>query len=271
MPVTAIQRRYSFAERTKRAEQLAEQWPFAAEVLRAYQLVLRFQQSLSLALKGSNLNGGMHKRIPRQVNLTPLLRQFQSLLQMTTQSAPAGLASAAEDLQTAGSSHWQCLLGAFWADTYNDADSTETFLLQAFLQPIAEYFAANAEIPTPSQRLPICPFCERKPVCGVLRPEGDGAKRSLLCSFCSTEWDYRRLVCPACEQEDIERLPIYTAEEFSYVRVEACDVCESFLKTIDLTNDGRAVPMVDEIATLPLTLWAEENGYQKLQRNPLLM
>ena len=26
---------------------------------------------------------------------------------------------------------------------------------------------------------------------------GDGGKRSLICSLCATEWDFRRIVCPA--------------------------------------------------------------------------
>jgi len=33
------------------------------------------------------------------------------------------------------------------------------------------------------------------------------------------------------------------------------------LKTIDLTKNGLAVPEVDDLASIPLTLWAEDNGY----------
>jgi FdhE protein len=271
MPLTAIQRRYSFEERVRRAEQLAERWSFAEEVLGTYQLVLQFQQSLARKLKGLNLDRGARGRIPRGVNLSPLLHEFQTLLHTTGASAAQELSSAAKNVQEAGAAHWQEMLDRHWAGTYEPAYATEEFLVQVFLQPIAEDLAANSELSAPHQSLPVCPYCERKPVCGILRPEGDGAKRSLLCSFCSTEWDYRRLICPACEQQDVEKLPVYTAEEFSFIRIEACDVCKTFLKTIDLTKDGRAVPMVDEIASLPLTLWAEEKGYQKLQTNLLLM
>ena len=108
-------------------------------------------------------------------------------------------------------------------------------------------------------------------MCGILRPEGDGAKRSLLCSFCSMEWEYRRIVCPSCGQEDVERLPIYTTGDFAHIRVEACDACKHFIKTIDLTKNGRAVPVVDELGSLPLTLWAEDKGYRRLQQNLFLM
>ena len=79
------------------------------------------------------------------------------------------------------------------------------------------------------------------------------------------------MICPSCESQDLDRLPVFTDETSSYIRVEACDVCNMFIKTIDLTKDGRAVPVVDEIASVPLTLWAQEKGYEKLQRNLLLM
>ena len=270
MPITAI-RRYSFEERIQRAEQLSERWPFAAEILHTYQLVLRFQHSLSLVVKNSKLGGYSDRRLPLEVDLSPFLHEFRSLLRITTASASGELAAAAKDAESIESARWQQLLNAYWTDTYNHGTATDAFLLHAFLQPIAEHFAANAEMLPPQQRLPICPFCGRKPVCGVLRPEGDGAKRSLICSFCNTEWDYRRLICPACEQEAIEKLPVYTADEFAYIRVEACDVCKAFVKTVDLTKDGRPIPIVDEIGSLPLTLWAEEKGYHKLQTNLLLM
>ena len=34
------------------------------------------------------------------------------------------------------------------------------------------------------------------------------------------------------------------------MRVEACDVCHHYIKTVDMTKDGNAVPVVDEIATI---------------------
>ncbi|HLK53401.1 MAG TPA: formate dehydrogenase accessory protein FdhE, partial [Candidatus Angelobacter sp.] len=59
----------------------------------------------------------------------------------------------------------------------------------------------------------------------------------------------------------------YLAEEFDYVRIDACDTCHTYIKSIDLTKNGNAVPMVDELATVSLNLWALEYNYQKLQPN----
>jgi formate dehydrogenase maturation protein FdhE len=41
------------------------------------------------------------------------------------------------------------------------------------------------------------------------------------------------------------------------------------LRTIDLTKNGRAIPIVDDLAAIPLSLWADEHGYTRLQPNLL--
>jgi len=39
---------------------------------------------------------------------------------------------------------------------------------------------------------------EMRRLLGVLRPEGDSGKRFLVCSFCSLEWEFRRILCANC-------------------------------------------------------------------------
>ena len=143
----------------------------------------------------------------------------------------------------------------------------ERFCAQAFLQPYAEFLADQADVPAPPFRRPVCPYCGSPPLVGVLRPEGDGAKRSLVCSFCRTEWDYLRIACPGCEEPREQKLCVYSTPAFEGVRVEACDTCGTYIKTIDLTLNGLALPEVDELAAVPLTLWADEKGYRKVARN----
>ena len=144
----------------------------------------------------------------------------------------------------------------------------EEFVRHLVRQPYAEREAARSSFSRTTVQ-PLCPYCGEKPVAAVLRPEGDGGKRFLLCSLCSTEWEFRRLLCPECGEEDKEKLPVYTAEEFPHVRVEACDTCRVYMKAIDLTKNGLAVPEVDELASIALDLWAREKGYTKLQMNAL--
>lgn len=93
----------------------------------------------------------------------------------------------------------------------------------------------------------------------------------MICSFCLAEWEFRRLVCPGCGEENDRKLPIFTADTFNYIRLECCESCKTYIKTIDLTKKGRAEPLVDELASAPLDLWIAERGYAKLQKNLLGM
>jgi FdhE protein len=268
--------------RIQRANELAAAHPFAAEGLRFYERIAGFQKSLYADL----LAGSIKERSPQtpgslrgELDLPVLLPAFAPFLSLVQDVAPPPLAQSAAALSAAGGARWEEVLETFWrAGTLNTAPLAEADSLIAwtFLQPYAESLAdraaqleGGAEVHgTP----PLCPRCSGPPHVGVLRPLGDGAKRSLICSLCATEWDYRRIVCPACGEESVDKLPVYVpegAEALSYVRVEACDTCRHYIKTIDLTKNGRAVPVVDELAAIPLSLWAGENGYSKVSSNLL--
>ena len=49
--------------------------------------------------------------------------------------------------------------------------------------------------------------------------------------------------------------------------VFACDTCKHYLKAVDLTVTGLAVPLVDEVAAAPLDIWAVQQGYAKTVPN----
>ena len=54
---------------------------------------------------------------------------------------------------------------------------------------------------------------------------------------------------------------------FPHMRIEACDTCGRYLLNIDLAADPAAVPIVDELAGLPLDLYARECGFSKIIPN----
>jgi FdhE protein len=51
------------------------------------------------------------------------------------------------------------------------------------------------------------------------------------------------------------------------MRIEACDSCRQYLLNIDLAADPAAVPVTDELAALPLDLYARERGFSKITPN----
>ena len=258
----------AWQQRIRRAEHLAAQHPFAAEILAFYIHAARFQEGLYQRLERSSTRKNPFS--PLEPDLPELLASFPSFLAVAEDKAPARLAQVAHDLCNSHSNSWSDMLTHCWTNIDSPADP-QGFLVLAFLQPYAEFVRSRNPLQLDGYTLSLCPFCNRKPALGVLRQQGDGGRRSLLCGFCLTEWEFRRVVCPGCGQEDHTKLPVYTAEELPHIRVECCDACHTYIKSIDLTKNGLADPLVDELASVPLDLWAQEHGYAKLHPNLLGM
>ncbi len=256
--------------RIHRAQELTEQHPFAAEILGFYIHVARFQeelhQRLSAVLQSPIASADRDLTLPE---LSELSSRFEAFLAMAEAHGPKPLAGLSHELRAEGRGAWSELLQNGW--TAHSPSRAPGVLAQAFLQPYAELLRSRAQ-PRPSQTShALCPFCNRKPTLGILRQMGDGGARSMVCSFCLAEWEFRRLVCPGCGEENDKKLAVYNASDFDYIRVECCDTCKTYIKTIDLTKNGRADPLVDELGSAPLDLWAREHGYAKLQSNLLGM
>jgi FdhE protein len=268
---------WSWDARIARAENLAAKLPFAAEILKFYSAVARLQKDM--AAKFAATCGRWPRRNlgePLRTGFDPASAtpQFPRFLSTVAAVAPAALADFARELAAKPALEQEQLLTSYWENgcrAESPLDESSSFCARAFLLPYAAFLADSSETPPTSFAPGTCPLCEGLPQLGVLRPEGDGGRRSLLCSFCLAEWDYRRILCPSCGEEDEKKLCVYVAKEIDHLRVEACDSCRNYTISVDLTKDGRAVPLVDELAALPLSLWADEQGYRKLQPNLLGM
>lgn len=256
----------------ERAQELAKRHAFAAEILGFFIPVARFQEEmqerLGAALARTSRSGPVQAELRRE-ELLELSSRFASFLSVVEAHGPQQLAQQSRALRARGKDFWVELLSAAWI-VLSPSDA-EGFLAQAFLQPYAQLLRSGASPHPAHHTYAVCPFCNRKPVVGVLRPMGDGAARSLVCGFCLNEWEFRRIVCPGCGEENNRRLPVFTAKEFDYIRLDCCDSCKTYLKTVDLTLNGHAEPIVDELACAPLDLWARDHGYAKLQKNLLGM
>jgi formate dehydrogenase accessory protein FdhE len=275
--------------RIRRANELASSYPFSAEGLRYYARVATFQKSVYGEIQKALADSpriSSDRPLREELDFFLLLPKFPRFLSVIQQIAPAPLAQAAATLAMKGSATWQHAIEDFWyrdPDLAADADDAEAVhspeqpaaaysdrvLAWIFLQPYAEYLADHREVVTVDGTPSTCPFCGGKPAVGVLRSEGDGAKKSLICMLCAHEWAFRRIYCPACGEEREPQMAYYSAAEIAHVRVDVCDTCHTYLKSIDLTKTGLAVAVVDELATIPLDLWAREHGYEKLQVNLL--
>jgi FdhE protein len=261
--------------RIRRAERLSSPHSAATEFLEFYKHVASFQKLLPANVYAayqvkpssfslSNLRGELDFKV--------LIPHFQGYLSVIENHAPPALAESARQFAALPSESWITSLEAYWkhAGIYDQqVGAFAQFLPRAFLQPYAEFRAAQMPRPPQVTTPRLCPLCGSRPLLGVLRPEGDGGKRFLLCSFCLQEWEFRRILCPTCGEEAEDKLPVYIADDSPHIRVEACDTCKFCLRTIDLTKEGNAIPLVDDLAAIPHTLWANEQGYSRLQPNLL--
>lgn len=158
-----------------------------------------------------------------------------------------------------------------WLDG-DETSGTDTFLARASTQPILEALpdlAASLRPADAGERS--CPRCGGLPQLAVFGETGEAlltAPRTLICSRCSNEWVTSRMTCVSCGETSGNRMPILSdVDLFPHLRIDACEICRRYLITVDQRKDPRAVPIVDELAALPLDLVAAERGYTKIARN----
>ncbi len=105
-----------------------------------------------------------------------------------------------------------------------------------------------------------CPVCGNPPALALLAHEG---RRVLCCSFCRHQWRAPRVFCALCENTRSGQLHYFFAEEEKDLRVDVCDNCRQYLKSIDTRDLARPVfPPLEQVASLHLDMIAAEKGFK---------
>jgi len=248
----------------RRAQQLTAAENPASSLLAFYGAVLRAQLALHDALMvtgETRLTGNL----THDLNL--IRPHVPALLRSVAAAAPEPLASEARDRLEAGGAALDESLLAYWHSP-SDREFFAKMTMQPYLCALAQRDAKplGRGLARADNR---CPFCGGAPQLSVLHaaPEGDGGGRSLLCAGCLTTWPFRRVLCPSCGEEDERKLGYFRVDDFDHVRIDACDSCRHYQKSIDLTRLGLAVPLVDDVATASLDVWARDRDYVKIELN----
>ena len=150
--------------------------------------------------------------------------------------------------------------------------ATDQFLVRASASPVLEALpelAASLRVIDRDARH--CPRCGGLPQVAVFGDSGEAlvtAQRKLICSRCATSWSYSRMTCASCGENAGAKLPILAdIESLPHLRIDACEICRHYLITVDQHREPAAVPLVDELAAIPLDLAAAERGYTKIVPN----
>lgn len=258
--------RATYERRGERAAELAGRHPFAAEILRFYATILPVQADAEERARAAP---------PALSDLPSYLAQqvMPPIIQAAVATGPEPLVAALQALVYSGELQ---ALAADWlfagadAEAAGELSAAERFLVRAAAAPVLN--ALPGILPEPKRPTSLtCPACGALPQVSFFAGSGEAlvtGQRHLGCSRCGQDWVFPRMVCASCGESDTKKLPIYAdVERFPHLRVDGCEGCGRYLVNVDLARDGRAIPEVDELAAVPLTLFAERRGLKKVTPN----
>lgn len=254
-----------WTKQIERADELAAQSSGSRELLAFYAQLLRAQERIYESLRSRKewLPSGHLEQ-----DLAVIRSLTNELLVTVAQHGPESLSSDAKVLLNGDAEVMTNELLDYWRSP------TDTqFFAKSILQPYARWLAETTAIPAGRELAGgerTCPFCGGRPQLSFLQskePSAESGNRDLLCATCLSSWEFRRIVCANCGEERPAKLGYFHSPVFDHVRIEACDSCKHYIKGIDLTRFGHAAPLVDEVYSAPLDLWAREHGYAKIELN----
>ncbi len=240
--------------RRHRAAELAERYPHAAEMLRLYQALTVVQEAAH--------------RIPSPQDIASFAVEhlLPGVIDVTIEMGPRALRDGVIALYA--SENMEDLIQR-WLQQ-KPLNPFETYLARASASPLLEASATSSSASGGGSSLH-CPACGGLPQLSYFAVSGEAlvsGPRYLVCSRCATNWIFSRMTCAACGESTGPKLPIFQEHErLPHVRVDGCQTCRKYLLTFDLRRDTRAVPVVDEVAALPLDLYARDQGFTKITPN----
>lgn len=116
----------------------------------------------------------------------------------------------------------------------------------------------------------VCPCCGSLPVASVVRIGGrrDGM-RYATCSLCTTEWHIVRVTCTHCEST--KAISYHSIEDKSEaIKAESCGGCNTYRKIFYQEKDHMVEAVADDLASLELDVLMGEEGFFRVNDNPLL-
>ncbi len=154
------------------------------------------------------------------------------------------------------------------ADQFGIDKKIFSFLIQESIRPSIEagLEKISNELDPETWLKGFCPICGSLPSLSLLKEET--GKRYLLCSYCGYQWRIERLICPFCNNKEHESLHFFYGEGEDVYRIDLCDKCHQYIKTIDLRKIEAFNPSLEDLATLHLDILAYQKGYQRPVPNP---
>ena len=274
-----------WADRRRRVAELRTRQGFARQLLDFYGALLGVQEQ--------SFNDARDAR-PAPESLTAYVVEtvFAPLVDVSVAVGPDRLRS--DVIRTTREKDPRDIVRAWMSN--QEQSMVERFLARASLGPVLEALGAEVRAACDGPRdKRHCPDCGGPPQLSFFAQSSEDlatGPRLLLCARCGATWGFARMTCAGCGEDTSAKLVVFSergttsgergsvvrglpgrrpaAEDnpvFPHMRIEACDSCHKYLLTVDVARDPAAVPLVDEMAAIPLDLFARDRGYTKITTN----
>jgi formate dehydrogenase maturation protein FdhE len=250
----------AFQRRAARADLLAAGPTTAAEPLRFAAGLYRAQGRLAATIESAHAEHPLAASLEEDADR--FVDRLGDVLRFAVEHGPPVLAEHARIREAEDRSRRRSRLLEWWS---GGRGGGEDYLSRALLRPYVEALARLGTAPLRPHRPGHCPFCGGPPWIAARRGENDGTRRLLGCALCGGEWPLGRVLCPSCAEDDPSKLPAFQSPRYPAVRIEACETCRRYVKSIDLTVDARAIPEVDDLVSLGMDLWAAGRGFARIE------
>ena len=255
-----------YGRRRQRAHELQQRYDFAAEVLAFYEQLAALQE----AAFAETL---VAPPAPSAVAQYAAEHVLPRVVELSAQSGPPYLMQAV--LERFHEADFEDIL-ARWLRS-EELSGIDRYLARAASTPVLEALGEDAaqacQGPHDERH---CPRCGGLPQVSYFGFSGEDlvtAHRYLECARCTAAWAFARMTCAYCGETESAKLLIFDdvgePPSFPHVRIDACATCNRYLLNVDVSRDRQAVPAVDEIAAIPLDLYAKERGLQKIVPNAM--
>ena len=286
-----------WAARRDRADTLRARYPFAREPLALYRALVDVQEP---AWSAARLDAPAAADVPAYA----AERVLPGILDATAAAGPKTLAEIVRARFAGAPAAARTEMVRRWL-AGGDQAPVERYLARASAAPVLETLGERAgeacgtgaagEGTRDDRHCPVCGGLPQLSYVSAPLESLAAGPRSLLCSRCGTAWAYQRLTCAACGEQDTANLSVLAEEgtdertlsgspvrglrgrsepaapregpRFPHLRIDACTSCSRYLVSVDLGREPRAVPIVDELAAIPLDLYAAERGFTKVVPN----
>jgi FdhE protein len=270
----------------KRIRQLKEKRPGYADILDFYEKVKEAQENTKASLTVAPVQPKEESKSLLTKPGSPLLRTeyfsidvevsvalFQSLCQIGKKANPhmAERVSKIEEVIRGKTIDLKKLLREGGKEEKIEKIAEESgldrkvlsFLIHNSRKPSieAEVKHIRAEIDPEKWMKGHCPICGSPPDLSLLKEEV--GKRYLVCSYCRCQWRVERLLCPFCDNREPNSLHYLFGEEEEAFRIDLCEKCHQYIKTIDLRIIEPPDPALEDLATLHLDILASQKGYKR--------